>query len=1054
MERLRRFLDPRHTTEGKALSLFLSLVMAWSLIGAAPTALANDLYDAEPEAVAVAYGEPKVEAEVESQPEANYELEPQAQPESQLELDPEPAADEPFSATAASLDERAATGGISFTMTPTLANVDVVYAYWAAGTDPSTVDFVSVADGAAFTIPNFATSAANGYVVFFVKPASDALLVHLASANDLYSLDGSWGYIAGYPGLSSLVSRAKALGYVAMFGYSRASGTTDNVSATCTVKGVLPSMAMTVEASQTEGVKPGTQLTFTVTITPQTQIEDTTLDVDAVTVTDVAINGEGGYAVENLTRRDDGSYVGTVAYTATAAACEKGEISLTASAQVAYSYVLSIADRNNVTGTATTETTVSMSETATCRIAETGGLAYALAYDLGGEAVDAATYPSAVTAVPAAIAGAYAGDVLTVSPDTLYTAGTVVEDEANGGTWTFSGWKNAAGSVVEPGASLTVTGGTIWLTGTWTFSKTPVPSIVLVESLEAADFASDLELLPLNDVLDTDLDLDFGLDDGASEVDRAYTAGDTATFSMYIANDGDVTLHNAILSNGLEGLVYDEDRLAAELPAGAYYVNNQDAAVACPYDASVAVPANSVWFAELQPGAALTVYADYTVQEDDLVTMALEGTSVVDASQVTAASSAGPVEASSDAEAPVESARVSLNVENTIARMFDTEVGSYLADVTHEDPFQHDETAYVLTVVNNESNITLYNVRLTGELDDASIDGVVVNGELVEPGSNGGALHTLSQMAPGDTVVVYRTYDIQEGDVIAGLVSDTAQAVGDSKIQSGVAAYDLASAPTAQAVAHFTLTKEPVSTPANGTAYEVGEEIEYLVSIANDGNLVLSDVTVRDLLAGAVFDEPGEGDAYTLDEDGNALVARIVPGQTVELTVRYTATQADAAAGFVTNTATASATTSDASQPQVETESGSATVAVVAGAQAEKPGEEEQPGEGDGAEEPAEPEGPAEPGQPAEPGDAQEPADAEQPAAEPERPAVTEAPAAAENPAASTAPQGSAQQAPADALPTTFDGTRSAVPLLALGACLLGAAVLLLALRRKELGRA
>jgi uncharacterized repeat protein (TIGR01451 family) len=309
-------------------------------------------------------------------------------------------------------------------------------------------------------------------------------------------------------------------------------------------------------------------------------------------------------------------------------------------------------------------------------------------------------------------------------------------------------------------------------------------------------------------------------------------------------------------------------------------------------------------------------------------------------------------------------------------------------------------------------------------------------------------------MAPGDTVVVYRTYDIQEGDVIAGLVSDTAQAVGDSKIQSGVAAYDLASAPTAQAVAHFTLTKEPVSTPANGTAYEVGEEIEYLVSIANDGNLVLSDVTVRDLLAGAVFDEPGEGDAYTLDEDGNALVARIVPGQTVELTVRYTATQADAAAGFVTNTATASATTSDASQPQVETESGSATVAVVAGAQAEKPGEEEQPGEGDGAEEPAEPEGPAEPGQPAEPGDAQEPADAEQPAAEPERPAVTEAPAAAENPAASTAPQGSAQQAPADALPTTFDGTRSAVPLLALGACLLGAAVLLLALRRKELGRA
>ena len=90
------------------------------------------------------------------------------------------------------------------------------------------------------------------------------------------------------------------------------------------------------------------------------------------------------------------------------------------------------------------------------------------------------------------------------------------------------------------------------------------------------------------------------------------------------------------------------------------------------------------------------------------------------------------------------------------------------------------------------------------------------------------------------------------------------------------------------------LEKVTISTPAD-EKYVIDEQITYMVTVTNDGNVTLTNVKITD---------PLTGDEWT--------IASLAPNESKEFTTTaYTVTADDVVAGSVTNKATATATDPD-----------------------------------------------------------------------------------------------------------------------------------------------
>ena len=90
------------------------------------------------------------------------------------------------------------------------------------------------------------------------------------------------------------------------------------------------------------------------------------------------------------------------------------------------------------------------------------------------------------------------------------------------------------------------------------------------------------------------------------------------------------------------------------------------------------------------------------------------------------------------------------------------------------------------------------------------------------------------------------------------------------------------------------------STPKDEKGYAEGEVITYKITVVNDGNLTLTDITVIDDLT-----------------DDKWPVESLKPGESKEFTAEYTVTAKDAAAGEVLNVATATGKSPDPEKPDV-----------------------------------------------------------------------------------------------------------------------------------------
>ena len=152
-------------------------------------------------------------------------------------------------------------------------------------------------------------------------------------------------------------------------------------------------------------------------------------------------------------------------------------------------------------------------------------------------------------------------------------------------------------------------------------------------------------------------------------------------------------------------------------------------------------------------------------------------------------------------------------------------------------------------------------------------------------------------LAPGASVRCSAKYTVEQDDVDAGIINNSAYATaeaGDLALTSNTATASVPGVPDPLLL----LTKEANDSHL-GDPVNAGDELEYTFTVTNGGNTTLRDVTVVDGLPGVgnvTWEWPGE-------------VGRLSPGESASGRAKLALTTAQIDAGGVTNTASASGAT-------------------------------------------------------------------------------------------------------------------------------------------------
>ena len=160
----------------------------------------------------------------------------------------------------------------------------------------------------------------------------------------------------------------------------------------------------------------------------------------------------------------------------------------------------------------------------------------------------------------------------------------------------------------------------------------------------------------------------------------------------------------------------------------------------------------------------------------------------------------------------------------------------------------------------------------------------------------------VEKLDPKEEVSFETSYVVAEKDVEKGFVEN--EAVGNAK-RPGTNENDvIPTPPTVQVpveASDSSLYVEKTSDVGEGTLVTSGDVIHYTIKVLNNGNTVLSDVTVTDELT---------GDSWKIEGD-------LKPGEFRTFEASYTVTEKDMLAGIVKNTATADGRDPGGDKPDV-----------------------------------------------------------------------------------------------------------------------------------------
>ncbi len=307
--------------------------------------------------------------------------------------------------------------------------------------------------------------------LFFVKGDGEHLVTHFNAdgAGNIYSVKNHrWGQLGD---ISSVCNTAAEDNYVGYFGYTREVSKDTKESISFTVSGQTPSLGVSVKIGDgATKLAPGDVTDAVVTITPAKELEGRTLFASELKLDSLTI---GGKAVDistlHIVGQTDGTYTAVVPnYVVTADDCVSKSLEVKATASITYSYSFTAGkgDKADIE----TSVRVASSAASSTPLAVKAGVSYAYKY------TGASFEPSASADIPVLPTGGevYGGYKVATGP----AAGTVVDDEANGGKWTFQGWKiNGAGDVANGTQQAVNSDESVVIVGTWAFSEYPTYTI-------------------------------------------------------------------------------------------------------------------------------------------------------------------------------------------------------------------------------------------------------------------------------------------------------------------------------------------------------------------------------------------------------------------------------------------------------------------------------------------------------------------------------------------------------------------------------------------------
>ncbi len=359
-----------------------------------------------------------------------------------------------------------------------MTNADVVY--FKIENNVITERLIPVTSDSPMEITLPSTSDA---IVYFVKPKDGYLLTQFyreeGGTVDLYSVDTAakdcnFQYFKNNTTTGdAILEAAKAAGYLGYFGFTGPSGS--GYTGTFIEVAEAPQMSISAVATPNTDLKPGDNVTFTITVTPGDLSTGANYTVKDTTITSLTINGTPYTATKNA----DGTY--SVDYVITEEDWVAKKATLDVTASLTYNYVVPVKDRNNLTGNIRTEATITSSATTDCAFATKKGVLYQLSYDApaGVNPPLDASLADYIPAAPVDDAEYFEGrDVFVKDYDR-----TDVDDPVNKGTWTFTGWANGEQSNLQAQDKVTMVGGGLLFTGVWKFTEYPTYDLTIKKTV-------------------------------------------------------------------------------------------------------------------------------------------------------------------------------------------------------------------------------------------------------------------------------------------------------------------------------------------------------------------------------------------------------------------------------------------------------------------------------------------------------------------------------------------------------------------------------------------
>lgn len=225
----------------------------------------------------------------------------------------------------------------------------------------------------------------------------------------------------------------------------------------------------------------------------------------------------------------------------------------------------------------------------------------------------------------------------------------------------------------------------------------------------------------------------------------------------------------------------------------------------------------------LMPGESVTIKLGYEVTDEDIIAKSIMNKVDVVATALTP--NEPEITVSDEVTSLVESAKPEIKITKRTISVPENEVAYDKGEVIR----------YEITV-SNIGNITISNIQVTDELT----------------GNISSKVLTIDSLKPGEEKKVNCEHTVTEEDLNAGKVENIATVKGTTNSDENpevTGTSNRVEDPTIQYdTSNLKVIKEVQSTAKNGNAYDIGETVEYLITVKNEGNTTIENIKVTDEL--------------------------------------------------------------------------------------------------------------------------------------------------------------------------------------------------------------